>query len=273
MGGCTMLACYLGGAPYGILKEAGAGEAVMLSGSYFLNCMFEFIGNGWVQDANRPLRALVRETTFESCYFDWSDRFRWAGAPRTAAWQFHRAEHLRWLQFKEPFALRPGDAAFLHVEVAEGCEIAGRLGPLLAHCAAAGRPLLHPGVLYDAFRAWRLAQPGDWEGGFALLEAGSAPVRPGEVVEWGREGRVRRGSVSAQPVAGVCLLPAGPGAFTVLARSGPAVTVRAPLGRADGWLAKGPEGTAVPAGGADGRIGWCFFLRDGQAVVALGQGG
>ena len=159
------------------------------------------------------------------------------------------------------------------MEVAEGCEIAGRLGPLLAHCAAAGRPLLHPGVLYDAFRAWRLAQPGDWEGGFALLEAGSAPVRQGEVVEWGREGRVRRGSVSAQPVAGVCLLPAGPGAFTVLARSGPAVTVRAPLGRADGWLAKGPEGTAVPAGGADGRIGWCFFLRDGQAVVALGQGG
>lgn len=91
----------------------------------------------WPQDLGLVGPGLVRETTFESCRCVWSDRFRWAGAPRAAAWHFHRTGHLRWLQFKEPCALRADDAAFLHVEVAEGCEIAGRLRQLLAHCAAA----------------------------------------------------------------------------------------------------------------------------------------
>lgn len=78
MGGCTLISCYVGGAPYSILKEAGDGDDVMISNSVFLNCMFEYVGNAWLHDDNAPRRAVVRIVTFDTCYFQWRDDMRLA---------------------------------------------------------------------------------------------------------------------------------------------------------------------------------------------------
>ncbi|GGC46804.1 hypothetical protein GCM10011504_26540 [Siccirubricoccus deserti] len=282
MGGCTMISCYIGGSPYAIMKEAGprgapGNDDVMLSNSVFLNCMFEYVGNAWLQDANQPRRALVRKVTFDTCYFQWSDDSRWQGAPRAAVWDLYRAEHIRWLQPKEPFALLPGDEALLKIAAAESCEIVGHASHLTYNCAEQKRPMLHPGTVRDSsFRGWRLAEPGAWEGRFALVAEDTPPVIPGDVLEWAPGGRVRRGTSGPAPVAGVCVMGAPPGGLAVAATAGPTLTVRSPPGRADVWLVKGPDGTAEPAPAAGPRqntVGWAYYATNGLATVELGAGG
>ncbi|MCO6418397.1 hypothetical protein JYK14_19835 [Siccirubricoccus sp. KC 17139] len=274
MGGCTLISCYVGGSPYALLKEAaprGRGkDDVLISNSVFLNCMFEYVGNAWIQDANAPRRAALRKVTFDTCYFQWANESRWARAPRQALWDIHRAEHVVWRQPKEPFATIPGDQALLKVARAESCEISGHVGHLLYNCAQARRPLLHPETVQDdSFRGWSLTEPGGWEARFAAVAAEGPGVERGQVLEWAPGGRVRMGRPGPVPVAGICLMAAPPGGVTVLAVRAGSISVRAPEGGADGWLVKGPGGTAVP-GGREGAIGWCFYARDGMATVALG---
>jgi hypothetical protein len=231
--------------------------------------MFEYVGNAWLQDANAPRRAVVRKTTFDTCYFQWAEASRLARAPRDAIWDFERAEHIRWLQPKEPFALLPGAAALLKVAHAEGCEIRGHVGHLSWNCAQHGKPLLDPATVRDdSFRGWELSEPGGWSGGFVAVAEDSPAVTPSEVLEWAPGGRVRRGRPGPAPVAGLCQMGAPPGGLAIAATSGRALGVRAPEGRADAWLAKGPDGTGVP-GPREGAIGWCFYLQDGEAIVAL----
>ena len=277
MGGCTLISCYVGGAPYSILKEAGAGDAVMLSNSVFLNCMFEYVGNAWLHDANAPRRAAVRIVTFDTCYFQWRDDTRLPRAPRAALWDIHRAEHVRWLQLKEPFALLPGDEALLKVEIAQSCEIVGHISHIVSNCEEAGRPFLHAvAARADAYRSWRLAEPGSWEGRFVLVAPGSPRVRPGDVLERAPGGRVRRGTRSDMPVAGICQTSGGPGALVVAAVSGPALPVRCPSGTADAWLVKGPDGTAAAAGPDHAGpliglvVGWSHAAEGDRAVVDVG---
>lgn len=274
MGGCTMVSCYVGGSPYSIMKEAGRGEDAMISNSVFLNCMFEYAGNAWLHDANEPRRAIVRKATFDTCYFQWADVSRWTRAPRNAVWDIHRTEHVRWLQPKEPYALVPGDQALIKVRSAEACEITGHTSHLAENCAQEGRPFLHPDAARDdGFRGWGLTEPGGWAGRFALLAPDSPAVERGDVLEWAPAGRVRRGTRSPTPFAGVCLMGAGPGGFTVAATSGPALEVRSPAGRADVLLVKGPDGSAEPApaqGAARNVVGWAFFSQRGRAFVDVG---
>lgn len=273
MGGCTLISCYVGGAPYSVFKEAGPGDDVMVSNSVFLNCMFEYVGNAWLQDGNTPRRALLRKVTFETCYFQWSDELRLGDAPRAAVWDLYRAEHVRWLQPKEPFALSPGDDALLKVEVAQACEISGHVSHLVENCMRAGKPMLHEaGIRYGAYRFWRLEEPGDWEGRFALVAPEGPPVRPGDVLEWAPGGRVRRGTRAAAPIAGVCVMGAAPGAFAVAATTGAALRVRCPSETVDAPLAKGNDGSAVPdeAGAGLVPLGWSLAARDGVALVVLG---
>ncbi|WP_149535799.1 hypothetical protein [Siccirubricoccus phaeus] len=270
MGGCTLVSCYVGGSPYALLKEAGPGDAVLVSNSVFLNCMFEYVGNAWIQDANAPRRAVMRIVSFDTCYFQWSDEWRWTRAPRDALWDLYRAERVSWRQLKEPFATVPGEQALLKVARSEGCEIHGHIGHLLHNCAAARRPMLHPQTVRDdSFRGWRLLEQGGWDACFAAVAAEGPAVERGQVLEWAPGGRVRPGRPGPTPVAGICLMPAPPGGLTVMALRGATLSVRAPQGQADTWLVKGPDGTARP-GGREGAIGWCFATGDGMATLAIG---
>ena len=275
MGGCTMISCYMGGGPYAILKESGEGDDVMVGQSVFLNCMFEYVGNAWLQDGNTPRRAVVRGVTFDTCYFQWHDsnRLTTNGRRRRAVWDFYRAEHLRWVQPKEPFALKPGDDALLCVEAARGCEIIGHVGHIAHNARTAQRPMLHPdAVRLYGYRSWRLEEPGEWSGRFMQVSPQAASgVRQGDVLELAAGGRVQRGSASEAPVAGICMMDAKPGDLTIMAVSGPSLRVRCPDGLADRLLAKGNDGAAIAAANPAGPavIGWSNGARDGQAFVAL----
>lgn len=273
MGGCTMLSCYVGGSPYAIMKEAGAGEAVMLGQSLFLNCMFEYCGNAWLHDENEPRRAIVRKTTFDTCYFQWEDRNRLTGRNRMrrAVWDIHRAEHVRWLQPKEPFALLPGDEALIRIEAADGCEIVGHVAHLTGNCSRAGRPLMHGSAIrYGAYRYWRLEEPGSWSGRFAVVAEGSLPVRATDVLEWAPNGRVRRCTAGKAPVAGICTMDAAPGDITVMAVAGAAVPVRSADACAEAAVGKGEDGAATAVfEGRGSAFGWAHEAGDGYVLVAL----
>jgi hypothetical protein len=272
MGGCTMLSCYMGGSPYSIMKEAGEGQSVMVGQSIFLNCMFEYVGNAWLHDENTPRRAIVRNTTFDTCYFQWQDKYRLTtqGRARRAVWDFHSAEHVRWLQPKEPFALKPGEDALLRVIQSRACVISGHVGHIIRNCQEAGKPLLHPdAVNAHGHRSWQLDEPGGWSGRLLQVTPGDA-VQQGDVLEMAEGGRVRRGSRSPAPVAGICMMDARPGEITVVAVAGTSLRVRCAEGVSDMLLAKGPDGMAVRAGPSDpALIGWSNGVHDGRAFVAL----
>jgi hypothetical protein len=274
MGGCTMISCYMGGGPYAILKEAGGGEEVMVGQSLFLNCMFEYVGNAWLQDENTPRRAVVRNTTFDTCYFQWHDpnRLTAGGRRRRAVWDFHRADHLRWLQPKEPFALKPGDEALLCVEASHACEILGHIGHLVHNARVAQRPLLHSdAVRLHGHRSWKLEEPGEWGGRFLQVAPESAPVRQGDVLEMAAMGQVRRGTAGPAPVAGICMQDAAPGELTIVAVTAASLLVRCAGIVTDGFLSKGEGGaaTAMTDGTGAEAFGWANGGRQGQAFVAL----
>jgi hypothetical protein len=118
-------------------------------------------------------------------------------------------------------------------------------------------------------RSWQLDEPGDWSGRLLQVASGDA-VQRGDVLEMAEGGRVRRGSRSPAPVAGICMMDARPGEITVVAVTGTSLRVRCAEGASDMLLAKGPDGTAVPAGPADPMlVGWSNGVRDGRAFVAL----
>lgn len=273
MGGCTMISCYIGGGPYAIMKESGNGMEVMVGNCVFLNCMFEYVGNAWLQDENTPRRAVVRNTTFDTCYFQWQDSNRLTadGRGRRAIWDFQRAEHVRWLQLKEPFALLPGDEALLRVDFAHACEIQGHIGHLINNCRKSGKPLLHPSAAtMHGHRYWKLEEPGEWRGQFLQVATGGS-VKQGDVLEMAPGGRARRGTRSDAPVAGICMLDAREGELTIVVTAAPSLPVRCPAEVKDGLLAKGEDGTAVAAKGAadPALLGWSNGADHGRAFVAL----
>ncbi|WP_372624423.1 hypothetical protein [Falsiroseomonas sp.] len=274
MGGATMLGCYIGGAPYAIMKEAGPGRDSFLSGSVFLNCMFEFIGNAWLHDDNTPRIGIVRHVLFDTCLFLWRDAERLTrdGRRRIAAWDFRRADHVRLVNQKEPHFLIPGEEALFRVEQPLACEFSLNLHALIENCTRTGRPLLHRAAeRYGSFRYLRVSQAGEWEGRLQLVAPGPG-VRRADVLEWAPQGLVRRGAAdSPAPVAGICMMDAAPGAFTVVATEASCVPVRCPDPRAEGLLVKGEDGAAAPSrGGRDEvRVGWCLYAAEGKALTAF----
>ncbi len=265
----TVLSGFFGQAPYAIFKEAGAGNISILNACYFLKCLFEGLGNGWIWDDNAPYAAQVLETSFAHCQVSWADAQRVGGRPRTAALCCHATPGMRIETVESPWSFLPGDEALFDVAFP-----AGRWdldwSRLMRNCEAKGKPLFTRRWTPGGFGLELANISGEatpWHG--KLCRAAGA-VAAGDALEYADAQIVRRSTGEARSIpAGIAMMNAADGPVPVANRA-EAVSIASTL-RPTRYVRNGPGGSIREAAPGDPGIIGAIVGGDGsRATLSLG---
>ncbi|MBP0496236.1 hypothetical protein [Roseomonas indoligenes] len=277
------IGCYIGGAPYGVMKEERNGltnpDNRLAAGVVFDRCMFEYIGNAMLEDRN------FRETTATAisdlvdvqfrglCYFQWQDGNRIPAHPRRAIWNVGGLERVLVQGWGATFAFVPGDDCLLRVGRIENAALDLRWSEVFANLAKAGRPVFDASVTAAYSGRHATWQEGTLQGGFFAMTGPDSGGRVGkdEFVQLQR-GAAARVSDQNLPL-GVAQMAAEPGRWIGIATWGGAVRCRlaGPVTEGSPVFSNGTGAAVVMAGRQEGDlIGHVVrALESGYAEIAL----
>ncbi|HMU51158.1 MAG TPA: hypothetical protein PKA13_15385 [Geminicoccaceae bacterium] len=282
----VFIGCYIGGAPYGIMKEAVAGapetDDRLMAGVVFDRCMFEYIGNAMLEDRNfgdsaTAASSKLTDVQFRGMsYFQWRDGFRITGDaahPRRAIWNVAVLERVSIQGWGATFSFVPGDVALFRVGQVENAEFDLRWSEVFANCATAGKPVFDDAVIDPwAGNRMRWREGGLMGGIFTRSYVDSQGIfEKDDFVQKVEAYAVKSGS-SHLPLGVAQMASTSPRTWIGIATWGRQVRCRVSGTIANNKYVKSGTGgaAAIASGPNDGhRIGSVFASQSGYAILDM----
>ena len=149
-------ACYVGGAPFGIMKQAKlsgvTSHAVMMESVVFNRCMFEYIGNAMLEDrsmgdTHADASSNCDNIVLNTCYFQWDDGNKIANEARRAIFNVSGVSRFKINGWGATFSFRPGATSFFRIKSISGFTINLRWSEVGNTIESTGKPIFDPSVM------------------------------------------------------------------------------------------------------------------------------
>lgn len=294
IGGSQFLSCYIGGAPYAILGEAGGEDRDLLSDCLFQSCQFEYVGNALLWDDNwdpakdeqSSRRWSIKRARFKDCYYHNDTRTSSSNLLATGGRGRHYLAFLKHaveIEFdglrEAGFAWQPGSKGFFSCTHASGM-LRGDLDAVLKDCDAQSVRLFRDMENFP-YNSVRL-EARDWQGLLMRLTEADreASVATNDVIALGGDsGTIVRSQSHGESSRcfGVARSAAKAGEWFPVARSGYCkVNSRGKLSRTGVYLvpdlSPGIKGAAKEWSGAGEEIIGCAMNTNSSPDVMLTLG-
>lgn len=253
------LGCYIGGAPYGIMQEAGSTSDTLVFGR-FVDCQFEFLGNAAIFDENvlaggtRHLTLIT--SSFENCPFFYSDttKLNTSNRGRVALIVCKTIQDVRFVQMNE---LPPGtetitdvtQASVMNSTTATGVHVEGNLSWIVNDITTTVPFWVGTSSASFTFEDKVAA----WAGRLVRMHPSNTCTR-GMMLEFTSAAIPTSSAASTRPMIGVALHDATNSETVVVATRGcrvPILNDGTNPATANSFCKKGPAGAVVTATGMD----------------------